>query len=216
MTTGNRYCKFSKVSEAKIREIVRYFATDLTAVQTAQLSGLNRNTVNRFYRALRERVHSACETQRPLFGIVEVDESYFGAKHVKGKRGRGAYGKTPVFGIYERAGNVYTEIVPDCSKHTLQGIIRGKVAPETVINSNGWRGYNGLVDIGYGYFRVDHEKNEFVRGKNHVNGIEGFWELAKIRLTKFKELPKHTFYLHLKETEWRFNNRSSNIYINLC
>ncbi|MCK5517932.1 MAG: transposase [Alphaproteobacteria bacterium] len=72
--------------------------------------------------------------------------------------------------------------------------------------------YNGLVDIGYGHFCVDHGKNEFVRGKNHVNGIEGFWGLAKVRLTKFKGLPKHTFHLHLKETEWRFNNRSFNIY----
>jgi transposase-like protein len=129
MTIENKYCKFSKISEAKTREIIRYFAADLTAVQTAQLSGLNRNTVNKFYRALRECIHKACQTQRPLFGIVEVDESYFGAKRVKGKRGRGAYGKTPVFGIYERGGNVYTEIVPDCSKPILQGIIRGKAAP---------------------------------------------------------------------------------------
>ena len=44
----------------------------------------------------------------------------------------------------------------------------------------------------------------------HINGIEGFWGMAKVRLAKFKGLPKHTFHLHLKETEWRFNNRASN------
>ena len=71
----------------------------------------------------------ACEAQRPLFGIVEVDESFFGARRVKGRRGRGAYGKTIVFGIFERQGRVYTEIVPDGSKPTLQGIIRGRVEP---------------------------------------------------------------------------------------
>ena len=54
-----------------------------------------------------------------------MDESFFGARRVKGKRGRGAYGKTVVFGIFERDGKVYTEIVSDCSKPTLQGIIRG-------------------------------------------------------------------------------------------
>lgn len=212
MTKTNRYSKSSKISEAKIREVVRYFAADLTAVQAARLSKLNRNTINRIYRALRERVQCACEAQRPMFGVIEVDESFFGAKRVKGKRGRGAYGKTTVFGIFERIGMVYTEIVPDCSKARLQGIIRGKVALESVINSDGWRGYNGLVDLGYGHFRVDHSKDEFVRGKNHINGIEGFWGLAKVRLTKFKGIPKQTFYLHLKETEWRFNNRSSNMY----
>ena len=208
----NRYVRRSRVSERKIREIVRYFAADLTAIQAAQLSGLNRNTVNRFYRALRERILLACEAQRPMFGIIEVDESFFGARRVKGKRGRGAYGKTVVFGVFERDGKVYTEIVPDCSKPTLQGIIRGRVDPASVINSDGWRGYNGLVDLGYGHFRVDHTKDEFARGRVHINGIEGFWGLAKVRLAKFKGLPKHTFHLHLKETEWRYNHRSLNTY----
>ena len=100
----NRYSKGSHLSERKSREVVRCFAADLTALQTAQLTGLNRNTINRIYRALRERIHWACEADRPFFGVVEVDESYFGATRVKGKRGRGAYGKTTLFGIYGRAG----------------------------------------------------------------------------------------------------------------
>ena len=181
---------------------MRYVAADLTALQAAALSGLNRNTVNRLYRGVRERMLLACEAQRRLFGVVEVDESFFGARRVKGRRGRGAYGKTVVFGIFERQGHVYTEIVPDCSKPTLQGIIRGRVDPRTVINSDGWRGYHGLVDLGYGHFRVDHARDEFTTGTVHINGIEGFWGLAQVRLTQFKGLPKHTFHLHLKETEW--------------
>ena len=131
MAMRNTYAKRSRISEAKIRELVRYVAADLTALQAAALSGLNRNTVNRLYRGVRERMRLACEAQRPLFGVVEVDESFFGARRVKGRRGRGAYGKTVVFGIFERQGRVYTEIVPDCSKPTLQGIIRGRVDPRT-------------------------------------------------------------------------------------
>jgi transposase-like protein len=147
-----------------------------------------------------------------LFGVVEVDESWFGARNIRGKRGRGAYGKTIVFGIFERAGQVYTEIVPDCSRATLQGIIRGRVDVSSVINSDGWRSYNGLVDLGYGHLRVDHGNDEFVKGAVHINGIEGFWGLAKVRLAKFKGLPRHTFHLHLKETEWRYNNRHADSY----
>ena len=212
MTMKNRYSRCSHISERKFREIIRYFAADLTALQAAELSGLNRNTINRIYKAVRERLYWACEQDRPFFGVIEVDESWFGARRVKGKRGRGAMGKTTVFGIYERAGRVYTEIVPDCSRATLQAIIRGKVDVSSIINSDGWRGYNGLVDIGYGHFRVDHSKNEFARGHTHINGIEGFWGLAKVRLAKFKGLPKHTFHLHLKETEWRYNHRLDNKY----
>ena len=73
-------------------------------------------------------------------------------------------------------------------------------------------GYNGLVDLGYGHFRVDHSRDEFTRGAVHVNGIEGFWGMAKARLTKFKGLPRHTFHLHLKETEWRYNHRHADKY----
>ena len=117
----NKYAHRSRVSEAKIREVIRYFVADLTALQSAQLSGLNRNTVNRFYRALPERILWACEAQRPMFGIVEVDESFFGARRVKGKRGRGAYGKTVVFGVFERDGQVYTEI-GECHKLCVSGL----------------------------------------------------------------------------------------------
>ena len=211
-TMKNRYARRAHISERQIRALVRCFAADLTALQATQLSGLNRNTVNRIYRALRQRIQVACEAQRPFFGIVEVDESWFGARNIRGKRGRGAYGKTIVFGIFERAGQVYTEIVPDCSRATLQGIIRGRVDVSSIINSDGWRSYNGLVDLGYGHFRVDHGNDEFVKGAVHINGIEGFWGLAKVRLAKFKGVPSHTFHLHLKETEWRYNNRHADRY----
>ena len=210
-TLKNRYARSSQLSEAKFRELVKLFSADLTAVQIAQLSGINRNTVNRYLRLIRERIVAYNEAQRPFFGVVEVDESLFGAKRVKGKRGRGAYGKTTVFGIYERQGLVYTEVVPNCSKATLQRIIRGKVGLDTVINSDGWRGYNGLVDIGYGHFRVNHSADEFVRGKAHINGIEGFWGYAKVRLAKFRGMHAKTFMLHLKETEFRYNLRHRNI-----
>ena len=186
---------------------------DIDASKISHLTGLNRNTVNRHLKLFRERIVILCNQNSPFSGEIEVDESYFGAKRVKGKRGRGAGGKTPVFGILQRGGKVYTEIVPDCAKKTLQGIIRGKVDPDSVIHSDTWRGYNGLVDMGYKkHFRISHGDNKFANGKNHINGIESFWSYAKRRLEKFHGLPKTTFHLHLKECEFRFNNRNKNIY----
>ena len=208
----NKYCKRSRISEKVFRQVVKCFAVDLTATQTAQMTGLNRNTINRLYNGFRHAIVLYCSEQAKLQGIVEVDESYFGAKRIKGKRGRGAYGKTIVFGIYERGGMVFTQVVPDASKPTLQGLIRGHVEVGSVVNSDGWRGYNGLVDVGFGHYRVDHSQDEFVQGRNHVNGIEGFWGWAKVRLVRFRGLSKHTFNLHLKECEFRFNHRSSSIY----
>jgi len=219
----NRYVVRSRISEAKFRRFLRCVAADLTAVQTAQLTGLNRNTVNRLLAALRERMAEACEMESPFSGTIEVDESYFGPRRVKGKAGRGAGRKTPVFGIFKRDGKVYTEVVPDCSKDTLLAAIRGKVSLDSVIHSDGWRGYDGLVDMGYRkHLRVDHDKDEFssrsVRG-NHINGIEGFWGYAKTRLSRFRGMNPDTFLYHLKECEFRFNHRRQDLYqvlLKLC
>jgi len=76
--------------------------------------------------AIRERIAGFCEAESPFQGKIEVDESHFGPRRVKGKRGRGAGNKTIVFGLIKRNGKVYTEIVPDCSKFTLHSIIPGK------------------------------------------------------------------------------------------
>ena len=212
-TIKNKYIKQAHISEQKFKEILKCFCADLTAVQTAILTNVNRNTINRYYNKFRERIGYLCSIESPFKGEIEVDESYFGAKRVKGKRGRGARGKTIVFGLLKRNGKVYTEIVPDAQKETLQAIIRGKVNIESIIYSDKWRGYNGLVDVGYDkHFRVNHSQNEFAVGKNHINGIESFWSYAKIRLVKFRGLSKDKFNLHLKECEFRFNYRKDNIY----
>jgi transposase-like protein len=117
---------------------------------------------------------------------------------VRGKRGRGASGKTIVFGLFKRGGYVYTEIVPDCSKKTLQAIIRGKIDAAAIVNTDGWRGYDGLVDVGFDrHFRTCHGQDESVQGASHINGIESFWSFAKARLQPFKGVPKHTFLRHL-------------------
>lgn len=217
MSGLNRYYRRSHITEKRFRLLVRYFAMDLSASQTALISGISRRTVNSIFFKIRVRLFDKCQAASP-FGSseVEVDESYFGARRVRGKRGRGAFGKHIVFGIYKRNGFVFTEIVPDVQRRTLQAVIRGRVSLDSIIHSDGWRGYNGLVDVGFDkHYRVNHSKNEFVVGDSHINGIESFWSFAKRRLQKFNGVSKETFYLHLKECEWRFNNRSKNLYLEL-
>ena len=213
MIQKNRYFKHSKLSEAKLRQILRYFAMDLTATDCAQLSGISVRSINTLYLRLRRRLAEHCEQVSPLGGELEADESYFGPRRVRGLRGRGAGRKTVVFGLLKRGDNVYTEIVPDASKRTLQAIIRGKADIASIIHTDRWRGYDGLVDVGFDkHLRVNHGNNEFARGSVHVNGIESFWSYAKRRLVQFNGVPRHTFYLHLKETEFRFNHRHVDLY----
>ena len=186
MTQKNRYFKRSKLSEAKFRQIVRYFAMDLTATDCAELCGLSLRSVNSIYLRMRARMAEHCEACSPFVGELEADESYFGPRRVRGLRGRGAGRKTVVFGLLKRGDCVYTEIVPDASKRTLQAIIRGKADIASVIHTD--------------------------RCSVHVNGIESFWSYAKRRLAQFNGVPSRTFYLHLKETEFRFNHRHQNLH----
>jgi transposase len=213
MTQENRYYSRSKISEAKFRQLIRYFAMDLTATDCAELTGLSVRSVNSIYQRIRRRLAQQCEQVSPLGGELEADESYFGPRRIRGLRGRGAGQKTVVFGLLKRGSNVYTEIVPNASKAILQAIIRGKADVASVIHTDRWRGYDGLVDVGFDkHFRVNHGQNEFARGNAHVNGIESFWSYAKRRLVQFNGVPRHTFYLHLKETEFRFNHRHTDLY----
>jgi transposase-like protein len=210
----NRYYRCAKISERKTRQIIKYFALDLTANKTAELVAMTHQSVNRIFLKIRERIAEEARRASPFSACqVEVDESYFGARRVKGKRGRGAGGKTKVFGIFKRNGSVYTEVVPDCSKKTLQAVIRGRVSLDAVVHSDKWRGYDGLVDVGYAkHLRVNHSADEFVNGDSHINGIESFWSSAKRRLQKFNGVSEQTFYLHLKESEYRFNHRKENLF----
>jgi len=108
------------------------------------------------------RISEFCEQNSPFIGEIQIDESYFGAKRQKGKRDRGAYGKTPFFAVLQRGGKVYTMIVPNCVKATLQAIIRGKVYPNSIIHSEQWRDCNSLVAIGYEkHYRVKYD-DEYV------------------------------------------------------
>lgn len=195
------------------------FAVDLTATQTALFLGLDRKTVNRYYRLFRAAIHAHQSQQiADLFGIIECDESYFGPERPRGvlgprKRGRGTL-KQPVFGIFERGGRVFTEIVPDVKAKILQDIIRGKVSPGSVVMTDGWRGYDGLVDVGYDKHmwikKYRKEGSPFTDGQVHVNGIESFWSYTKRRLARFNGV-KVNFNLHLKECEWRWGKNPNTI-----
>ena len=202
-----------RVSDRKLRSIFLCFANDLTATQTSRLCNVNRNTVNRYFNILRKAIfsESIIEAKKEI-GEYELDESYFGARRVRGKRGRGAAGKTPVFGLLKRNDKVFVTIVKDCSKETLMPIIQGLILENSTIYTDGWKAYDGLVLNGYTHYRVFHSENEFARGKSHVNGIENFWSFAKRRLSKFNGISSENFSIHLKECEYRYNHRKDDIY----
>jgi transposase len=215
--------KKNGLSAYRQKKIMWAFAVDLTATQTALLLGRDRKTINRYYGLFRAAIHAHQRRQiAALVGVIECDESYFGPERPRGvlgprKRGRGTK-KQPVFGIFERGGRVFTEIVPDVKAKTLQDVIRGKISLESVVMTDGWKAYDGLVDVGYDkHLRIKKYRKEgspFTDGHVHVNGIESFWSYTKRRLARFNGV-KANFELHLKECEWRWGKDPETILADL-
>lgn len=196
----------SRLSRSIQGKLVEYFVAGTTARCAASLVGVNFKTAAYYFHRLREIIayQLEAESHEVFGGEIEVDESYFGGTR-KGKRGRGAAGKVPVFGLLKRGGRVYTKIIPDASSATLIPIIERKVIPDSIVYSDSWRAYNVLDVSDFRHYRINHSKL-FSDGKNHINGIENFWNQAKRHLRKFNGVPRQNFGLFLKECEWRFNN----------
>jgi len=197
---GITRCKLSKKQQ---RRLLEFFVLEVTARSAADLLGLHSNTTALFYRKIREVIVVQLDAAFPEPGLFEVDESYFGGTR-KGKRGRGAAGKVPVFGILKRGGQVYTQILGNTKTATLLPIIRQKIQPDRVVYTDSYRSYNALDISEFKHYRINHSEL-FADRHNHINGIENFWNQAKRVLRKYNGIPAKSFYLFLKECEFRFH-----------
>jgi transposase len=188
-------------------DLIKYFCAGVTARVAAELTGISRNSSILFFHKLRETIFEqlALETPELFGGEIEVDESYFGGTR-KGKRGRGAAGKVPVFGLLKRNGRVYVAIIQNVSSATLIPIIRDKIRPDSIVYTDSFRSYDVLDVSEFHHVRINHSQL-FADETNHINGIENFWNQAKRHMRRFNGIPSQHFHLFIKECEWRFNNR---------
>lgn len=194
----------SRLSKYKQGKLLELFVAEVTARTAAELAGVNRHTATLYYQKIRKKIAEYLEKEADLFECeVELDESYFGGVR-KGKRGRGAAGKIPVFGLLKRGGKVYTQIVTDTKTETLLPIIRQKIKPDSIVYTDSYRSYNVLDVSEFKHYRINHSKL-FAHKHNHINGIENLWNQAKRILRKYNGIPKQQFYYFLKECEFRFN-----------
>ena len=107
---------------------------------------------------------------------MEVDESYFGGKR-KGKRGRGAKGKVPVFGLLKRGGRVYTLPMPNAKAKTLMPIIESRVVPDSIVYTDSFASYDVLDVSRFHHQRIDHGK-AFAEGEGNKSQVAIFVGLS--------------------------------------
>jgi len=212
--------KGTRLTKKEWKEIIEWFLLERSGLWVTERLGLGKNQT---YQALR-KVRQVITVDVPgIFeGIVEVDETYLGGqkknkrkaqlkkdKQVFGKESKRGFGTTkqPVFGILCRNGRVFAKLVDNTEAKDLIPIITKKVKSGTRICSDTWRAYTGLATKGYVHRTVEHQKKEYAQGKNHINGLEGFWGYLKRKLASKGGVKKEHLYLFLGEYVWRYNYR---------
>ena len=190
--------------------LIKLFELEVSALRASRQTGLSYPTVLRAFTVMRKSITAHTDDGDVILdGEIEVDEAYFGGRR-KGKRGRGARDKIPVFGILERNGLVKVEVIKDVSAESILDLTVKKVRRGSIVYTDKFKSYDSLMFCGYRHLRVDHAKR-FAQGKVYINGLEGFWAYAKERLIKFHGVSKNYFPLYLKEMEFRYNRRKQPI-----
>ncbi len=181
----------------------------VSAKELQRQLGVTYKTAWRIAHELRKLMANA-DDDSPLSGHVEIDETYVGGRKpkIKGFTGRGAKGKTTVFGMLERGGSVRAGPVPNARRKTLAPIVMKNVQRGSIVSSDEWVAYHDLAKWGYKHGKVQHSAKEYVSGIHHVNSLEGYWSQLKrsIRGTHVHASPKH-LWKYISEFSYRYNMR---------
>lgn len=217
----------ARIDPKKRNALIKCFALDLDATRAGEMTKVNRNTVNSWYRHFRELIYQASRLAPRLYGEVEMDQAEFGgrgrkrmqallkryakimphAEYQKRAKEIRAEHKVLVFGILQRGGAVYAHIITRADKRTLMPIVRLIVEPGATVYTDKWRGFTDLGLDGYTHKSVNHSEEYVGKDGSHINGLESFWSFAKRRTSKFNGIARTTLPLHIKECEFRYNNK---------
>jgi transposase-like protein len=177
----------------------------ISAKQLQRELGVTYKTAWRMFKLIRSRLD---EDNDPFSGDVEMDETYIGGKR-RGKRGRGAEGKTPVVGMVQRKGQIKAVSVPDVKSETINALVKENIEPGTMVHTDEFSVYNKLERMGYEHRRIAHSAKIYVVGNVHTNTIEGFWALVKNGIVGVYHHCSSTYLQsYLNEYAFRYNHRN--------
>lgn len=197
-----------RIPESAKHELVQLFSLNVPVYRARHLLPCSSATAERFFRNIRKLLAEEELQAPPLAGELELDEALFGGRF-PGKRGWGAGRKICVFGIYKRNGIVRVTVVPNRKHETLHQLIREQTTPGSLFFTDDYHAYAGLALRG-NHVTVRKERGRPV-GRDHVNGIEGFWSYAKHALYQYRGIDARYFSHYLGEISYRFNHRTEDL-----
>ena len=205
----NKYLKGAHISERKMSELLELFSRDLTATQIAALIGVSRITTNAYFKLLRKHIATFCEQKNPLDSKHDPIEEPTKAVSA----GKGILRKC-LYGISISQDFVYTRRLPHAEYDLVYECLKKEPeADHPVIRNFNLQVYRGIVDFNtFSLFPLKHKRHESTTFGFAENQPEEFWRMLKSRIIKFRGLNSSTLYLHVKETEFRYNYRNEDIY----
>jgi transposase len=210
----NKFLKGAHISERKVRELLKLFAEDLTATQIANISGISRITVNAYLKLIRTHIAKYCEEKNPVhlnngtFAFLPLQNN---GTNIQNKNGSPF--KKSFYGIFKQDDIIYTDKL-NIDSAWLYDWLKGKIdADQVLIEKYRLDLYNGIVDFNsIKLFRINNAYTGFTKGRSQLDEIDLFWGMLKSRLVKFRGLNGSTLYLHVKETEFRYNYRNEDLF----
>ncbi|WP_207514883.1 hypothetical protein [Longitalea luteola] len=208
----NRYLKGAHLSERKVRELIKLFSEDLTATQIANITGISRITVNAYFKLIRTHIAKFCEERNP-FHFTNGTVSYHASENGT-VASNGTVSKKSFYGIFRNDETIYTDKIANIDSEWMYDWLKGKTEGERdIIEKYRLHLFNGIADFNsIRLYRINESVPGVTRGKSHIDEIDLFWGMLKSRLIKFRGLNSGTLYLHVKETEFRYNYRENDLF----
>lgn len=151
-------------------------------------------------------------TQEKLFGIIEADETYLGAKH-HGRRGRLEVDgpKTPVFALVQRGGNVRSFPMVRVTSENIKSMLQEHVSEGSAIMTDDLNVYPPACRDFASHEVVNHTQKQYVKDGNvHTNTIEGFFGILKRGINGvYHFVGKKHLHRYLSEFDFRYNSRQT-------
>jgi transposase len=211
----NRYLKGAHLTERKVRELMKLFCEDLTATQIANITGISRITVNAYFKLIRTHIAKFCEERNPFhysngtIAFIPLENGTVKHSHANENGPRKS-----LYGIFKKDSFIHTEKLMNIDSVWLYDWLKGKAETDKEqVEKHRLHVYSGIADFNsVRLYRIQDAVPNVSRGKSQIDEIDLFWGMLKSRLIKFRGLNGSTLYLHVKETEFRYNYRDADLY----
>ncbi|WEK35800.1 MAG: hypothetical protein P0Y53_25215 [Candidatus Pseudobacter hemicellulosilyticus] len=194
---------------------MKLFCDDLTATQIAGITGISRITVNAYFKLIRTHIARFCEERSPVPAVHSEELTAFAANEElpEGLLPESTGARKAFYGIYLHDGMLYTDRIALTDPSWLYDWLKGQAPTnEAAVEQLRLARFSGLADFNQLRLLRLPGGQDAVRGRQPADELEVFWGLLKSRLVKFRGLNSSTLYLHVKETEFRYNYRERDIY----